>query len=355
MPYKAINQKGEWVVINKETGKIMGRHGKDKEKAMAQVKELYANVPDMKESLDITWYQPLAILESGIEEASNRKWCRIGGVALTQTASVNGRRYTLGAISENNNVEVSVFSEHRPVEEHVVGKVKLVEQAGVLRYDGKVRNTAAHPDIVEKCQDGLLKVSIGAGQFEFGEEDESGNVLVEHLRVNHLGLVGIPGIKDVSMEYAIAESYDKFKTQVEQDEGSESRLPITDEVKNMEEVEQLKQQLAERDKEIAKLYESRKQSIIESILKLNPKLDKNELAEKDEKELKIIEGYESKISALKEEDEGGIDKGGAGEVELPAMTENAAEGIVVERDGSVTMSKKMYDKFNKEIRESIYR
>jgi len=52
MPYKAMKRGEKWVVIAKDTGKVVGTHdGQDK--AEAQVKALYANVSDAKKELSI--------------------------------------------------------------------------------------------------------------------------------------------------------------------------------------------------------------------------------------------------------------------------------------------------------------
>jgi len=45
MPYEIKKRGNEWVVINKKTGKIKGRH-KTKEKALRQLRALYANVKE---------------------------------------------------------------------------------------------------------------------------------------------------------------------------------------------------------------------------------------------------------------------------------------------------------------------
>jgi len=42
MPWKIEQRKGKWVVVNEETGEVMGRHG-SKEKARAQQKALYVH------------------------------------------------------------------------------------------------------------------------------------------------------------------------------------------------------------------------------------------------------------------------------------------------------------------------
>jgi len=45
MPYEIKKRGNEWVVINKKTGKVKGRH-KTKEKALRQLRALYANVKE---------------------------------------------------------------------------------------------------------------------------------------------------------------------------------------------------------------------------------------------------------------------------------------------------------------------
>jgi len=45
MPYKIVKRGNEYVVINKKTGKVKGRH-KTKEQAERHLRALYANVKD---------------------------------------------------------------------------------------------------------------------------------------------------------------------------------------------------------------------------------------------------------------------------------------------------------------------
>jgi len=100
----------------------------------------------------------------------------------------------------------------------------------------------------------------------------------------------------------------------------------------------------------------RKEELVESILAINKKLKKEELMEKSESELKLIREYELK---LKEQEEGESEQGeeeGKGEVEGEEKTEEADDGIIVdEKRGIITMNEKLYQKFNQEIKESIYR
>ena len=48
MPAKVRKQGGKWQCYNPDDGKVYGTH-KTRQEAMAQMKALYANVPDMKE------------------------------------------------------------------------------------------------------------------------------------------------------------------------------------------------------------------------------------------------------------------------------------------------------------------
>lgn len=47
MPYAIKKQRGKWVVVNKENGHVKGEHP-TREKALAQLRALYANVPDAR-------------------------------------------------------------------------------------------------------------------------------------------------------------------------------------------------------------------------------------------------------------------------------------------------------------------
>jgi len=47
MPFSVRASGDYYLVVNSETGKVMGRH-KSKPKAMAQLRALYANVPEAR-------------------------------------------------------------------------------------------------------------------------------------------------------------------------------------------------------------------------------------------------------------------------------------------------------------------
>ena len=42
MPYAITHRQGKWVVVNKETGRVLGTH-KTRQEALDQVKAVYAN------------------------------------------------------------------------------------------------------------------------------------------------------------------------------------------------------------------------------------------------------------------------------------------------------------------------
>lgn len=331
------------------------------------------------ESIGFFWTTKPTLLESG--EVSGRKWLRIGGIALVPTISQNNRQYTINNIRENHNVEVSVFSEHRPVEEHVIGKVKLFEENGSLRYDGRIRNTQAHPDIVEKCQDELLKVSIGASDFT-AIPQESGNVLIEDMKINHLGLVGLPGIKEVTMEYAIAESANRILKEEWEETETEKINESQKEVTTMAD-EKANKVLEEKDLEIKKLQEQlvnqKKEAIVERLLEVNKELNKEDLMKESEEVLKLRVGYEKKIAEQEEQsvekseeekkkeeeekkkkkEEEPQPKEGEGDGVVEPKEEPAKEGadlkgIIVTKEGVITMSEDYRNRFNNELKESIY-
>ena len=47
MPWEAQKRGSKWVVVSKESGKVKGTHG-SKAEADAQVRALYANVPESR-------------------------------------------------------------------------------------------------------------------------------------------------------------------------------------------------------------------------------------------------------------------------------------------------------------------
>lgn len=52
MPYKIVRQKGQWCVVNSDTGKSHGCHP-DKARATAQLRAMYANVPDARKDIEL--------------------------------------------------------------------------------------------------------------------------------------------------------------------------------------------------------------------------------------------------------------------------------------------------------------
>lgn len=50
MPYRLKKVDGGWVVESEDTGKVHSNHPLSKESASAQMRALYANVPDAKKA-----------------------------------------------------------------------------------------------------------------------------------------------------------------------------------------------------------------------------------------------------------------------------------------------------------------
>ena len=326
------------------------------------------------------WTTDFSVTESGVSTSSKKKWCVIGGVALTQTISTNRRRYSIKNISENDGVEVSVFSEHRPIEDHVVGKANFYEKEGILKYEGKIRNTVKHPDIVEKAQDGLLKVSIGANDVVFTKGSD-GIINVESIKINHLGLVGIAGVKDASIEYAISESAESFLSGVSE---KQKGLLSETEVLPMKELEELKNQVKVLTETITM---ERKSRIVESILSLSPEMEKEKLMGESQEVLETKLYYEKKLQenegdeeskdekeekkkqeeGKSEESDHGKEKKSEGEGEGEGTVEKEEEkkekksevsenlkNIVLE-GGNISMNETLYAQMNEDIRNSALR
>ncbi len=166
------------------------------------------------------------------EGKDNRgQWLKIGGVALKEGVSRNNNQYTYENLTENNGQEFKWLFGHPSdnVEEHVIGLGQLHLNGADLMHEGKIRNTARHPDVVEMVRDNLLGPSIHATAKEIIKEE--GVYKVKGLMIEAVGLVAFQGVKSASIDYAIAESFER-KESCEQDVIEEE---VETKVTNMEE------------------------------------------------------------------------------------------------------------------------
>jgi len=390
MPYKIIKKGEKYQVVKKEGGRVMGTHDSE-EKAKKQIAALHANV---KESFDLVW-EVQDIKLNKVEEESGR-WLAIEGTALAMGKSKNGRVYTYDNLKENDGSSFNWIVGHRADydnPDHNVGEGTYGLSENTLRFTSKIKNTKAHPDIIEQVSDGLVAPSIQGGAKNITErENDAGETeyLVEGLHIPIIALVNkhARGVEAASIEVAIAEAYDKSGNADEDDEmkdGKKVKKNKTSEVNSMaeeiKEVEKLKGALAEKDKKIAKFEQEKKdrlvaekEALVEKILQANDKLDRKQLMEKTNSELKIIESYEVKEQdegskegegEEKEGEEGEKQEGaGAGETETgkegepsePPKESKELRGIIVEKDTRfIGMNSDLYNKFNKDVKESVYR
>jgi hypothetical protein len=299
------------------------------------------------------------------EGKDNRgQWLKIGGVALKEGVSRNNNQYTYENLTENNGQEFKWLFGHPSdnVEEHVIGLGQLHLNGADLMHEGKIRNTARHPDVVEMVRDNLLGPSIHATAKEIIKEE--GVYKVKGLMIEAVGLVAFQGVKSASIDYAIAESFER-KESCEQDVIEEE---VETKVTNMEEevkveveatpiveavVEPVVEPVVEAEsfssedikllkEELNKLKNSAKVDVIESLIIMNKDLKKDELMTESIEQLNLRKEYETKLAGTTES---------VAVVETEEVEETGT--VVVESNGDYTMSKSMYEKFNKELRERV--
>lgn len=323
-------------------------------------------MPNIKENVDLRFSPSFEITESDDTKAS---WLKIGGLALNEGISRNGNKYTFENLKENDGRNFKWLFGHpgNDVEEHVVGKGRLNLSGKDLLHEGKIRNTARHPDVIQSVKDGFLGPSIHAKARKITEED--GNYLVEGLNIMGVGLVAFQGVKSASIDYAIAESFE-MKESSEEDEQKDStedkmseeevkqpeaapeveqpvEEPKAEEPKAEEPKEEPKEEVAVQEelkmlRQKVEAFESvKKTELVESIISLNKDLKKEELMKESEERLNLMKEYEIKL-ANKVESAGIVEEG-----------EPVAEEFVVDKIGDYSMTKEAYDKFNKELHERV--
>ena len=290
-----------------------------------------------------------------LTEGEKGSWLKIGGLALKEGISRNNNKYTFENLMENDGKQFKWLFGHPPskgVEEHIIGKGKLFVENNELLHKGRIRNTAKHPDVVESVKDGFLGPSIHAIAKKITKQE--GNYLVEGLDVLGVGLVAFQGVKSASIDYAVAESFDVMESQEEDVENNEVKKMAEEEKKIVEkpsepEAPAPKEQEAPAQEELKVLREeieclklARKNELVESIVSVNKDLNKTDLLKENDERLKLVLEYETKLAAKME----------SAAVVEETSTE-AVEEFGVAKDGSCTMTKESYAKFNSELRERI--
>jgi len=284
------------------------------------------------------------------EGDSKSEWVRIGGVALTEGTSRNNNVYTISNLKENDGTKFKwLFGHPDEPEEHVIGMGELRLEGDKLFHEGKIRNTAKHPDVIESVKDGFLGPSIHATASKV--ERKNGQYFIEGLSIDGIGLVAFQGVKGATIDYAIAESFDKVELKEssledennnedkEDDNMSEETIPKLAEEPVVE--SSVVQELEAAKKELALIKESKKKELVESIIAINKELKQEELMKESEDKLELIKAYETKLSSKTES------------VAVVESDEEEEAEEVEESRGCVTITKEAYDKFNKELRARI--
>jgi len=301
------------------------------------------------------------------ESKKDGSWLRIGGTALVEGTSKNMNVYTAKNLEENQGKEFKwLFGHPDSPEEHVVGSGSLSLEDGKLFHEGKIRNTAKHPDVVEQVRDKFLGPSIHASVKRAIRKE--GKYYLEGLSIDGIGLVAFQGVKSASIDYAIAESFEKELSDLKEstvdeennnDKGDNKmseeekvETPVEPEVEAEKEVKAeapsaeesiSKEELQAVKEELRALRESKKVSLVESIIAINSEMKKEDLMKESDEKLDLIKAYETKLSTRKES---------TAVVEEDEVEEKVDE-VEEQKDGSYSISEKCMTQFNTELRERI--
>lgn len=295
-----------------------------KEGNFAFIVGVYKRLKGIKESINVIedvplkWGCELDVKES--KDENGEKILNIGGVALKEGLSSNNNDFQLSEFSKNDGNKIKYFSEHRIVEEHLVGVGVLDLNKGILRHSGIIRNTKSHPDIVENSAKGWLGVSIDghAKRIERIGEGENATFKPYGVHISNIAITATPSVDGAGIDFAISESFDnqdkgfrlneneesqnnnKGEENMENEEKlklEESKVKILETEKSLEksnkELEDMKTKLKESEDAMNELKIN---SIVERIKKVNPKIEESVWKDKSESELKLIETYETKLS-----------------------------------------------------------
>ena len=371
-------------VIKKLNGKyfVYSHDGKKKlggpYASRAQAVKRLRQVEHFKHKESLSW--DVQEFNTKIIEEGDSKWLKVTGTAITTGTSRNGRTYTIQNLKENDGNHFNWIVGHRSDydnPDHNIGEGTYNLNENKLLFDSRVKNTKSHPDIVEQFIDGLVAPSVqgGARKIIAKKVGEATEYIVEGLRIPLLAAVNkhTRGVEGATAEAVIAEAAELDGSERESNEKEDEGGNMSeDEVKEYEEkIKKLEEKLALKDKE----------HLVESILSINSKMDKDKLMEKNEGELKIVKEYEQKIKEQEEEakpeEENKEEEKPAEEAEPEKKEEEeekseeekevegeekseeeseALKGIVIdETTGDISMSESRYKQFNKEVMESTYK
>lgn len=356
---------GKWFVFSKEGKKLSKGYSSEEEakKRLGQIEHFKQNKGE-SEGIEFSYTVPVTeceVIER--DEKNNPKTVRVGGTCLVETISRNNNRYTINNIKENDGKTVKFFAqEHGTLKlKNVVGKVNLSESDGKLMYDGKLRNTKAHPDIVEHALNKEVDVSIDARAQGKKVSEKDGQKVYSWDKVDIRALcgVGIGGVSENNMEYAVAESFGEYPELPPTTTVPEK--PKLNEVKKLDEIEKLRAELKEKEEALAKANdtirlaeeekvkeeEAAKESLRAEILKVNAEVNESELKDLSLRELKMKKDYETKLVAKESEDDDEGDGEVKDEEEAPA---EESEIVINEKDDTITMSESAYKKFQDDMR-----
>lgn len=301
---------------------------------------------------------------------------RLSGTALATGTSRNKRTYTFSNLEENDGQSFNFIVGHRKDfdnPDHNVGEGLYSQEGNVLRFDGPISNNSHHPDIIESVKKGLISVSIQGG-YE-NKKVEDGKVIVEGLRIPILALVNkhTRGVPAASIEAAIEERMNL--DEVEHNKAKEAHK-MEDKLKETEKQlseAQLQLQLKEAQDKLkvseeksqkleADMKTKAKETIVESLVKINKELKKEDLVKESEDALKVRLEYENK--AKESEDDKKEEKAeGDGEVkdeDAPKdekKSEESLKGISYDIDKQTIgfSTEESYKAWNKSLMEKTYK
>jgi hypothetical protein len=289
------------------------------------------------------------VMESG--EDKSGKWIRVGGLALKEGISKNKNNYRFQNLQENDGKTFKWVVGHPKtnVEEHVVGKGKLTLTPEGLRHEGRIRNTSKHPDIVEAVQDGFLGPSISAGFKKIVKENDA--YLIEGLNIKLIGFVACQGVEAASIDYAIAESFEKTESAPVDEKNKDTEEKLMEDSKptvSVEEFKALQESHKAQKLELDRITEARKKDLAGQIVEMNKDLKVEDLIKENESTLNMRVEYEKRLAGKA--------------AKAASVTEDNHEAKkdeskpndeIVEGNFGCSLGEEAYRKFNAELKERV--
>lgn len=448
IPYKVEKRGDKFVVVNKDTGKVMGTHP-TRAVAVKQMRALYVHVPDAKESSTIEEFKPpeagdaparvkgilkkvyntcrsewvkehpddkenkankqkcakiawsaakkattprennlnfMAIIESkDLGEKDGDKWVTVKGVALTTGMSSNKVDYSIANLEENDGSMFNVLVGHRQDydnPDHNVGEGDYSLDGNDLKYEMTIKNTTSHPGIVEQVMDDMVSVSVQGGYDNIELITEKGKlkrVIVEGLHIPILALVNkhVRGVEGASIESALAERIEMESKDIYEVNNMEEKDVFAKQIQEKDEqlvdstklVDDAEKKIVEKDKSLKESTDKLKKfedaektrvaekhdELVDKICEVNKDLKKEELMEKSDSELEIIERYETeKVDAATDNSGSGVVNAINESIEdAKGSDENILDLGLMERFGDLTMNEEAYNKFNQDVKKRV--